>query len=114
MTQTTLDYRGLYELPDELLEFRSAIRTLAEDGIRPRASEIDRAGAYPWDARQLSRQQDLLHTHDRCDRHHRGHVSAAPVRAPLPLGLLDQVEARRLGNTRPSLPRPPDRGSGGA
>jgi alkylation response protein AidB-like acyl-CoA dehydrogenase len=60
MTQTTFDYRDLYELPDELLEFRSAIRALAEDRIRPRASEIDRAGAYPWDVRQLLAEHDIF------------------------------------------------------
>src|SRR5690242_14951879 len=52
MTQTTLGYSDLYQLPDELLEFRSAVRTLAEDRICLRASEIDRTGAYPWDIRR--------------------------------------------------------------
>jgi alkylation response protein AidB-like acyl-CoA dehydrogenase len=52
MTQTTLGYSDLYQLPDELSEFRSAVRTLAEDRICPRASEIDRTGAYPWDVRR--------------------------------------------------------------
>jgi alkylation response protein AidB-like acyl-CoA dehydrogenase len=60
MTQTTLDHRDLYKLPDEMLDFRSAIRTLAEDRIRPRASEIDRTGIYPSDVRRLLAEHDIL------------------------------------------------------
>lgn len=75
MMHTTLDYRDLYELPDELLEFRSAIRKLAEDRIRPRASEIDRTGTYPWDVRRLLAEHDVLGLPVRPN-------TAAPAREP--------------------------------
>ncbi len=38
-----------YELPEELEEFRKLVRTIAEDKIGPRASEIDESDEWPED-----------------------------------------------------------------
>jgi alkylation response protein AidB-like acyl-CoA dehydrogenase len=56
----TTEYNEIYALPVELLEFKAAIRTLAEAKIRPRAAEIDRAAEYPWDVRRLLASHDIL------------------------------------------------------
>src|SRR4051812_46670021 len=36
-------------LTDEQREFRAVMRQFAEDKIAPRAAEVDRDAAYPWD-----------------------------------------------------------------
>ena len=56
----TPEYDDLYSLPAELVEFKTAIRTLAEAKIRPRAAEIDRNAEYPWDVRRLLAEHDIL------------------------------------------------------
>jgi alkylation response protein AidB-like acyl-CoA dehydrogenase len=51
---------GVYEVPQELEEFRSVIRQIVDERIRPRAAEIDRTGEYPWDVRRLLAENDIL------------------------------------------------------
>ena len=51
---------GLYELPQEMVDFREVIRELVDAKIRPRAAEIDASGEYPWDVRKLLGEQDIL------------------------------------------------------
>jgi alkylation response protein AidB-like acyl-CoA dehydrogenase len=50
----------VYEIPPELKDFRDTIRQIAQEKIVPRAGEIDRAGEYPWDIRQLLGENDIL------------------------------------------------------
>jgi len=57
MTATVTD---VYEIPQEHRDFRDMIRQLAQERIAPRAGEIDREGAYPWDVRKLLGEQDIL------------------------------------------------------
>jgi alkylation response protein AidB-like acyl-CoA dehydrogenase len=59
MTVTT-EYNEIYAIPADLLEFKAAIRALAEAKIRPRAADIDRAAEYPWDVRRLLAGHDIL------------------------------------------------------
>jgi alkylation response protein AidB-like acyl-CoA dehydrogenase len=56
----TTEYNDIYALPAELLEFKAAIRALADAKIRPRAAEIDRAAEYPWDVRRVLAEHDVL------------------------------------------------------
>ncbi|MFN8216042.1 MAG: acyl-CoA dehydrogenase family protein [Solirubrobacterales bacterium] len=51
---------GLYEVPQEMGDFREAIRQIATERIAPRAAEIDRDSEYPWDVRKLLAEQDIL------------------------------------------------------
>jgi alkylation response protein AidB-like acyl-CoA dehydrogenase len=51
---------GLYEIPQEMLDFRETIRQIAVEKIAPRAGEIDRESKYPWDIRKLLAEQDIL------------------------------------------------------
>jgi alkylation response protein AidB-like acyl-CoA dehydrogenase len=51
---------SLYEIPEDLLDFRDTIRRIATEKIAPRAGEIDREAAYPWDVRKLLAEQDIL------------------------------------------------------
>jgi alkylation response protein AidB-like acyl-CoA dehydrogenase len=51
---------GVYEIPQELLDLRATIRQIAQERIVPRASEIDRAGEYPYDIRQLLADGDIF------------------------------------------------------
>jgi len=51
---------GLYEIPQEMLDFRETIRQIAVEKIAPRAGEIDRESSYPWDVRKLLAEQDIL------------------------------------------------------
>ncbi len=50
----------VYDLPPEHREFRDAIRQIVDERVRPRAAEIDRAGEYPWDVRELFAEHDIL------------------------------------------------------
>ena len=50
----------VYEIPQELKDFRDTIRQIVDDKVRPRAAEIDRTGEYPWDIRKLFGEQDIL------------------------------------------------------
>jgi alkylation response protein AidB-like acyl-CoA dehydrogenase len=57
----TLDsYTDLYDIPQELKDFRDTIRQIVKERIWPRAAEIDATGEYPWDIRQLLGDQDIL------------------------------------------------------
>ena len=51
---------GIYEVPEELGDFRDLVRRLAQDRIGPRAAEIDETGEYPWDVRELLASHDIL------------------------------------------------------
>ncbi|MGH2840023.1 MAG: acyl-CoA dehydrogenase family protein [Solirubrobacteraceae bacterium] len=50
----------LYDIPQDLADLRAMIRQLAQERIAPRAGEIDRAGKYPWDVRELLAEHDVL------------------------------------------------------
>ncbi len=50
----------IYSIPREHLEFRDAIRTIAQERIAPRAAEIDETAQYPHDLRKLLAEQDIL------------------------------------------------------
>jgi alkylation response protein AidB-like acyl-CoA dehydrogenase len=57
----TLDsYTDLYDIPQELKDFRDTIRQIVKERIWPRAAEIDATGEYPWDIRKLLGEQDIL------------------------------------------------------
>jgi alkylation response protein AidB-like acyl-CoA dehydrogenase len=51
---------GVYEVPEELREFRDLVHRLAQERIAPRAAEIDEKGEYPWDVRELLASHDVL------------------------------------------------------
>ncbi len=59
-TATASTGAGVYEVPEELRDFRDLIRRLAEERIAPRAAEIDEQGEYPWDIRELLGSHDVL------------------------------------------------------
>ena len=56
----TVSHTDLYEIPQDLLEFRDLVRQLAQEQIAPRAAEIDRTAEYPWDVRRLLAEHDVL------------------------------------------------------
>jgi alkylation response protein AidB-like acyl-CoA dehydrogenase len=57
----TLDsHTDLYDIPQELKDFRDTIRQIVKERIWPRAAEIDATGEYPWDIRKLLGEQDIL------------------------------------------------------
>src|SRR3954447_23894419 len=47
-------------LTDEQREVRDLVRTLARERVAPRAAEIDRTLAFPWDIVELFREQGLF------------------------------------------------------
>ncbi len=51
---------GLYEIPQEMVDFRETIRRIATEKIAPRAGDIDRNSEYPRDIRKLLGEQDIL------------------------------------------------------
>src|SRR3954471_4575467 len=51
---------GVYEIPEELRDFRDTIRQIVRERVLPRAAEIDQTGEYPWDLRRLFGEQDIL------------------------------------------------------
>src|SRR3954469_15157866 len=53
-------YADLYDIPQELKDFRDTIRQIVKERIWPRAAEIDETGEYPWDIRNLLAEQDIL------------------------------------------------------
>ena len=53
-------HTDLYDIPQDLLDFRDLVRRLAQEQIAPRAAEIDRTAEYPWDVRRLLAEQDVL------------------------------------------------------
>ena len=56
----TAGLSDLYAIPQELEDFRAAIRQIAQERIAPRAGEIDRTGSYPWDVRELLAEHDVF------------------------------------------------------
>src|SRR3954467_371049 len=57
---TVDSYTDLYDIPQELKDFRDTIRQIVRERVWPRASEIDETGEYPWDIRKLFGEQDIL------------------------------------------------------
>src|SRR4051795_1912329 len=53
-------YTDLYDIPQELKDFRNTIRQIVKERVWPRAAEIDATGDYPWDLRKLFGEQDIL------------------------------------------------------
>jgi alkylation response protein AidB-like acyl-CoA dehydrogenase len=51
---------GVYEVPEEHRDFVANIRDIVRGRVAPRAAEIDRAGDYPWDMRELLAEHDIL------------------------------------------------------
>jgi alkylation response protein AidB-like acyl-CoA dehydrogenase len=49
-----------YRLTEEQLMLRDAVRVLADELIAPRAAEIDRTAAFPWDVKELLASHDIL------------------------------------------------------
>jgi alkylation response protein AidB-like acyl-CoA dehydrogenase len=63
MTTTPADPAAtadLYDIPQELRDFRDLVRELAQREIAPCAGDIDRSGEYPWDVRKLLAEHDVL------------------------------------------------------
>ena len=56
----TVSHTDLYDIPQDLLDFRDLVRRLAQDQIAPRAGDIDRSAEYPWDVRRLLAEHDVL------------------------------------------------------
>jgi alkylation response protein AidB-like acyl-CoA dehydrogenase len=50
----------VYEIPEELRDFRDTIRQIVRERVWPRAAEIDASDEYPWDLRRLLAEQDIL------------------------------------------------------
>jgi alkylation response protein AidB-like acyl-CoA dehydrogenase len=59
-TEITALGAGVYEVPEELRDFRDLVNRLAQEQIAPRAAEIDEQGEYPWDIRELLASHDVL------------------------------------------------------
>src|SRR5436190_14822157 len=57
---TVDSYTDLYDIPQELKDFRDTIRQIVKERIWPRAAAIDETGEYPWDIRKLLGEQDIL------------------------------------------------------
>jgi alkylation response protein AidB-like acyl-CoA dehydrogenase len=49
-----------FDLPTELAEFRSAVRSICEDHLAKRAAEIDEQDEYPSDVHELFVEHDLM------------------------------------------------------
>ena len=60
MSETLSAGAGVYEVPEELRDFRELVNRLAQEQIAPRAAEIDEKGEYPWDIRELLASHDIL------------------------------------------------------
>src|SRR4051794_17409370 len=54
------EYADLYDIPQDLKDFRDTIRQIVKEHVWPRAAEIDASGEYPWDIRKLFGEQDIL------------------------------------------------------
>jgi acyl-CoA dehydrogenase len=57
---TVDSYTDLYDIPQDLKDFRDTIRQIVKERVWPRAAEIDESGDYPWDLRKLFGEQDIL------------------------------------------------------
>src|ERR1700754_2287712 len=51
---------GLYDIPQEMVDFRETTRQIATEKIAPRAADIDRNAEYPHDIRKILGEQDIL------------------------------------------------------
>jgi len=51
---------GSFGLTEDQRLLRDAVRELAQERIAPRAAEIDRAGEFPWDVKELLAAQDIF------------------------------------------------------
>jgi alkylation response protein AidB-like acyl-CoA dehydrogenase len=51
---------GVYEVPQDLVDFRETIRQIVRERVWPRAAEIDETGEYPRDIRELFASHDLM------------------------------------------------------
>ena len=49
-----------FELPEELEEFRSVVRRIADDRIEPRAADIDETGEWPEDVYKVLVENELM------------------------------------------------------
>ena len=54
---------SIYSLTEEHELLRKSVRSLAEDKIAPRATEIDETAEYPWDVHEELKRADLLAIH---------------------------------------------------
>ncbi|HWI71692.1 MAG TPA: acyl-CoA dehydrogenase family protein [Baekduia sp.] len=50
----------VYDIPQELRDFRDLVRQIAVERVAPRAAEIDASDEYPWDLRGLLAENDIL------------------------------------------------------
>jgi alkylation response protein AidB-like acyl-CoA dehydrogenase len=50
----------VYEIPQELRDFRDLVRQIAGERVAPRAAEIDAKDEYPWDLRELLAENDIF------------------------------------------------------
>jgi alkylation response protein AidB-like acyl-CoA dehydrogenase len=50
----------VYEIPQQLKDFRDLVRQIAVERVAPRAAEIDASDEYPWDLRELLAENDIL------------------------------------------------------
>lgn len=50
----------VYDIPQELKDFRDLVRQIAVERVAPRAAEIDAKDEYPWDLRRLLAENDIL------------------------------------------------------
>jgi acyl-CoA dehydrogenase len=50
----------IYDIPQDMLDFRETIGQIARERIAPRAAEIDERSEYPADVRQLLAEHDIL------------------------------------------------------
>jgi alkylation response protein AidB-like acyl-CoA dehydrogenase len=50
----------VYDIPEELRDFRDLVRQIAVERVAPRAAEIDAKDEYTWDLRTLLAENDIL------------------------------------------------------
>jgi acyl-CoA dehydrogenase len=50
----------VYDIPQDLRDFRDLVRQIAVERVTPRAAEIDASDEYPWDLRGLLAENDIL------------------------------------------------------
>ncbi len=60
MSVVSPEFAALYDIPQELLDFRALVRQIAVEQVAPRARDIDNSAEYPWDIRKLLAEQDIL------------------------------------------------------
>src|SRR5437773_9215133 len=51
---------ALAPLTDQQREVRELVRTIARERVAPRAAEIDKGAAFPWDVVEVFRENDLF------------------------------------------------------